>query len=177
MLKTCEHCGKTFQTDYPTKSYCSSKCSELAYYERDESYYDFPHAPDAEPLFLFECANCGKTVHVYSKYDQRIRFCCGICAKKYQSVRERQRLAKQRYTSNIGMSGGMSLGSLIRREARSVDKEKVIEVKVCPVCGKKFDVDKRHKKCCSVECSIIYRSGQYKKIRLKRRIEGEMANG
>ena len=120
MLKHCEHCGKAFYTDYPTKLYCSENCAKKARFERDESYYDFPHAPDAEPLFTFQCKNCDKTVHVYSKYDQRISYCCGICAKQYQNVRERQRLAKQRYTSNIGMSGGVSLGSLIRREARDL---------------------------------------------------------
>lgn len=121
MLKHCEFCGKLFQTDYTSKRFCNESCAKKARFTRDESFYDFPHAPDAEPLFSFQCKNCGKTVRVYSKYDQRISFCCGICAKKYRQARERQRLAKQRYTSNIGMSGGMSLGSLIRREAKDLD--------------------------------------------------------
>lgn len=66
--------------------------------------------------------------------------------------RARQRSAK-RHGDNLGLSGGMSLGSLIRREARSVDREEVIEVRICPICGKKFDVDKKHKKYCSDECA------------------------
>lgn len=153
MIKTCPECGKTFATDYPSKIYCNKKCADKAAAKRDESYYDFPHAPDAEPLFSFECANCGKTVHVYSKYDQRNRFCCGICAKAYNKKRESKRLTK-RHGANIGMSGGMSLGSLIRREARSADKEDGIEVRICPTCGKHFEVSKRNpnQKYCSMEC-------------------------
>lgn len=157
MLKTCEYCGTVFNTEYPTKIYCRKKCADLARFERDESYYEFPHDPDAEPIFCFECANCGKKVTVYSKYDQRIKFCCGICAKKYQDTREKIRLEK-RHGDNIGLSGGMSLSSLIHRESRSVDREKVIEVKICPICGKKFEVTKRHKKYCSTECSF---QGEY----------------
>lgn len=153
MKKVCEHCGKVFETSYPSKIFCNKNCAKAERFERDESFYDFPHAPDAEPLFSFQCKNCGKEVKVYSKYDQRNTFCCGICAKQFQNSVERKRLAKQRYTANIGMSGGMSLGNLIRRERRSADNEKVIVVKICPVCGKKFDVDKHHKKFCSIECA------------------------
>lgn len=153
-------------TDYPTKIYCSEKCAKAARFERDESYYDFPHLPDAEPIFSFQCKNCGKTVLVYSKYDQRTTFCCGICAKQYQRARERRRLAKQRYTSNIGMSGGMSLGSLIARETRSVDRaEKVIELKTCPTCGKKFEVDKNHQNFCSEICKIEHEKANTPKTR------------
>ena len=158
MLKHCEYCGKPMETDYPNKRFCSENCSKKARFERDESYYDFPHAPDAEPIFSFQCKNCGKEVKVYSKYDQRISFCCGICAKQFKKVKERQRLADKK-SSNIGMSGGMSLGSLIRRESRSVDREKVVEVRKCAVCGKKFDVTKNNKKYCSLECQAIAKYG------------------
>ena len=48
----------------------------------------------------------------------------------------------------------MSFGSLIYRERRSVEREKVIEVKVCPVCGKKFEATKRNNKYCSTACSF-----------------------
>ena len=156
MIKTCPECGKLFSTDYPTKIYCNKKCADKAAAKRDESYYDFPHDPDAEPLFSFECSNCGKTVHVYSKYDQRSRFCCGKCAYAFKSGVEAMRLAKQRYTSNLGMSGGMSFGSLIKREARSADKNDGVEVRICKTCGKHFEVSKRSpdRKYCSIECEF-----------------------
>lgn len=91
----------------------------MAATNRDESYYDFPHDENQEPLFTFECAYCGKTVKVYSKYDQRNRFCCGLHAKAFKNQSAKNRLSKNRPTNN-GLSGGMSLGSLIRRESRAI---------------------------------------------------------
>ncbi|MBQ7199362.1 MAG: hypothetical protein IJS29_08880 [Selenomonadaceae bacterium] len=114
--KHCEFCGKIFTTEYASKIFCDKDCARKARFERDESFYEFPHEPNAEPLFTFECSNCGKTVNVYSKYDQRNRFCCGKCAKNFKRKQDAMRYAKKS-DSNIGMSGGMSLGSLIRREA------------------------------------------------------------
>lgn len=119
MLRYCEYCGMPMETAYPNKHFCSKKCADKAYYERDESFYDFLHLPDAEPLFSFQCKNCGKEVKVFSIYDQRISYCCGKCAKAYNNRQKDIRAAKPR-GSNIGMSGGMSLGSLIRREAKDL---------------------------------------------------------
>ena len=119
MMKVCPECGKTIYTEYPSKIYCSENCARKARFSRDESYYEFPHLPTDEPLYSFQCKNCGKTVNVYSKYDQRTTFCCGICAAKWHHLRASQRLSKHRPT-NLGMSGGMSLGSLIKREKRAL---------------------------------------------------------
>lgn len=118
MKKVCKHCGKEFFTEYPTKLYCSLNCANAAYYEREES--DYKYLPETtEPIFTFECAECGKEVKIYSKYDQRHTYCCGKCAKKAKNRRESER-AKKRRGGNVGMSGGMSLGSLIRRERRDL---------------------------------------------------------
>lgn len=162
MKKTCANCGREFETEYPTKLYCDINCATAAYFKRDESAYEF--LPDSsEPLFSFECKNCGKHVEVYSKYDQRTTYCCGQCAYEYAKARERQRLAKQRYTSNLGMSGGMSLGSLIKREARSVDREETIYVNICPHCGEKFETKNADKKYCSVRCRILEEKKRWKR--------------
>ena len=152
MLKACAYCGKVFDTEYPGKKYCDKKCANNAAKYRDESFYVYPKESET-PLFEFDCAECGKHVSIYSRYDQRNRYCCGICAEKAKKRRAAQHRSKHRPT-NIGMSGGMSLKSLIRRESRSADKEKVIELKICPVCGKKFEVTGRNKKYCSVECQL-----------------------
>lgn len=174
MIKYCEHCHKIFETEYPSKKYCSETCARHARFYRDESFYDY--APESsEPLYSFNCKNCGKEVFIYSRYDQRNTYCCGICCADYTKKRERMRCSKHK-SSNIGMSGGMSLGSLRKLEARSVDrKEKVIEVRICPICGKKFDVDEHHKKYCGVECAVeserrkkAERQRQYR-ARLKRK--------
>lgn len=118
MKKTCPQCGKAFGTDYPAKIYCSSKCARAARFERDESFYHYPKESEI-PLYEFDCSECGKHVEIYSRYDQRNRFCCGLCADKNKKRREAERSSKHRPT-NIGMSGAMSLGSLIKREARAL---------------------------------------------------------
>ena len=151
MLKHCEFCGKLFQTDYPSKRFCNESCARKARFTRDESFYFFPHEQDAEPLFSFKCKNCGKEVKIYSKYDQRNTFCCGICAKNFRT-RKRKILNAKKHGANIGLSGGMSLGSLARRESRSAKVEKATELKVCPVCGRKFSVTPRRQKYCSLAC-------------------------
>ena len=119
MKKVCKHCGSVFLTEYPTKIYCSLKCANAAYFEREES--DYKYLPEsAEPLYTFTCAHCGKEVKIFSKYDQRCTYCCGKCAKLAKQARAAERRKKQR-GDNLGMSQGMSLGSLIRRENRDLD--------------------------------------------------------
>ena len=119
MVKNCEYCHKPFVTDYPSKIYCNKSCASMAAANRDESYYNFSHEPNQEPLFTFKCAYCGKTVNVYSKYDQRNRFCCGLHANEFRKQSAKNRLSKHKPTNN-GLSGAMSLGSLIRRESRTL---------------------------------------------------------
>lgn len=119
LIKYCEHCHKPFETDYPSKLFCNKSCAKLAADKRDESYYDFPHEANQKPLYTFECAYCGKEVKVYSKYDQRTRFCCGRHSKAFRKAKSKNETSKNRPT-NLGLSSGMSLGSLIRREARAL---------------------------------------------------------
>jgi len=118
MKKFCKLCGAEFVTEYPTKIYCSEKCANAAYYEREES--DYKYLPETlTPIFAFECAECGKEVEIYSKYDQRHTYCCGKCAKKASIRLARLRNQKVR-SDNLGMSGGMSFGRLILRERISL---------------------------------------------------------
>ena len=118
LIKICPHCGKSFETDHGDKIYCNPNCSKSARAKRDESYYNFPRESTI-PLFSFECAYCGKHVDIYSSLDQRHVYCC---YKHYVMYKElKKKFSKGRKGSNIGMSGGMSLGSLIRRENRDLD--------------------------------------------------------
>ena len=66
------------------------------------------------------CPTCGKTVFIYSRTDQRSSYCCGKCAVKYRNKLSLERNIKKR-GDNLGMSSGMSLQSLIRRERRDLD--------------------------------------------------------
>lgn len=114
----CANCGQEMGDLYPTKKFCSKNCAHQAYLKRGEDFYNY--APEVEkPLYEFDCAECGKRVEIYSRYDQRIKYCCGLCADKAKKRRVRQRLSKHR-PENIGMSGGMSLVGLKIREARDL---------------------------------------------------------
>lgn len=63
MVKICEYCGTSFETDYESKRYCDKLCAKKAAYNRDESFYDYPKESEF-PLRSFECAFCGKRVDV-----------------------------------------------------------------------------------------------------------------
>lgn len=120
MIKICKSCGKSFETEYESKLYCDKKCAKKMARNRDESFYDYPKESEI-PLRSFECKFCGKRVDVYSRYDQRISFCCYKHSILYRNAEAKKRFSKGKKGSNIGMSSGMSLGSLIRREKRSLE--------------------------------------------------------
>lgn len=116
----CPVCNKSFEPRAINQIYCSHEHKELAqrqrYMQRDE-----PPVPiNATPIDEFICKNCGKTVFVYDRSDQRSSYCCGKCAVKYRNKLTKERATKKR-GDNLGMSSGMCLGSLIRRERRSLD--------------------------------------------------------
>ena len=114
MIKHCEYCGAEMVTNYPAKKFCSETCAKKFRFTRTVGDYDYIRETD-EPYFEFDCANCGRHVKIYSRYDQRIKFCCGVCAKAFHDK-------KQVPTNKSGnnLSAGMSLGSLIRREKRAL---------------------------------------------------------
>ena len=120
LIKICPHCGKSFETDHGDKIYCNQNCSKSARAKRDESYYNFPRESTI-PLFSFECAYCVKRVDIYSSLDRRHKYCCYKHFIRHREQIKKSARSKGRKGSNIGMSGGMSLGSLIRRENRDLD--------------------------------------------------------
>ena len=116
MKKFCKQCGKEFLTEYPTKLYCSLKCANAAYFEREES--DYKYLPEtAEPFFIFNCAECGKEVKIYSKYDQRhttpkfyrqkklILFCTSLLgvAAVFENLDEAIEYAEKRFYKESGV--------------------------------------------------------------------------
>lgn len=100
----CVSCGKEFQAASPSQKYCSKEC--LVYGSNHRL---------ARPPYEFYCAHCGKHVVTAPYNDRRSRFCSRNCEKKYWRHPERHRLR-----GNLGMSGAMSLGRLIKRERRSL---------------------------------------------------------
>lgn len=78
--------------------------------------------PGMEILREFDCKNlrCKRHVVVVEKRDKRTSFCCPQCEKQYWRDVTRHDNGIHKRGGNNGMSGGMSLGSLIRRERRDL---------------------------------------------------------
>lgn len=116
----CPLCQKHFEPRAVNQIYCSHKCMCLVKRQR-YCHSDEPPVPiDTRPIAEFVCKNCGKTVFIYSRFDQRSAYCCGKCYVKYRNKQALLRNVKKR-GGNLGVSPGMSLSNLIRRERRDID--------------------------------------------------------
>lgn len=114
MRKICANskCKKTFKPKTLRQKYCSEKCRKYV------SRHSEPiHEDNGIPIKEFECKECGGRVVIKSEKDRRSVFCCVAHERKYWRHPERY---SHRETSNRGLSGGMSLSSLIRRERRDL---------------------------------------------------------
>ena len=95
MKKICLCCGNEFNTKYATKVYCSERCKKR--YKSFKVPDDYNFEPEfEEPLTEFDCANCGRHIKIYSRYDQRFKFCCSACASEFKRKRDRTANAKRR---------------------------------------------------------------------------------
>lgn len=115
----CPVCNKTFEPRAVNQKFCSREC-ERANMRKNYFNRDAKSVPEGKrPIGEFVCKNCGQTVFVYDRSDQRTTYCSGKCASAYQSKKAAQR--RQRVRGNLGVSGGMSLSSLVWRERRDLD--------------------------------------------------------
>lgn len=89
MIKECANpkCKKSFQAKRKTQKYCSGKCRK--YVEKNKNVNHEETKIDGVPLREFYCRECGGRVVIKTEKDKR---------------------------TVLGMSGGMSLNSLKRRE-------------------------------------------------------------
>lgn len=109
----CAICGRSFEPKVYNAKYCSRKCRKKASRLREKSKIVIREdIPDGIPIREFHCRQCGGLVTVKSEKDKRTVFCCKEHEKRYWKHPPK----KRRETANQGMSGGMSLNSLIRRE-------------------------------------------------------------
>lgn len=115
--KVCKYCKKIFTpTCARNTKYCSVACKKRDYYENGNKHReDFS---SDEIIREFCCRQCGKQVNVVEKRDRRTTYCSPQCERAYHWNKEKSdNYSKSRSRSGVaGMSGGMSLGSLIRRE-------------------------------------------------------------
>ena len=111
----CRQCGKEFEPDNPARKFCSVKCCQQ---NRNRRQRTGEPPPRGEP-FEFICAHCGKHVENDGYHDKRFIYCSRRC---HDRAKEQRKASRKRHRGdNLGMSGGMSLRSLIRRERRSLD--------------------------------------------------------
>lgn len=115
MIKYCENCGRDFIATRKSDKFCSSECAKVGYYKRPLRE---DNLPSTMAIRKFECKCCGREVFVFYPDDKRECFCTPFCEKKFW--RDATRHKDHGRGSNIGMSGGMSLGSLKIREARDL---------------------------------------------------------
>lgn len=87
----CPTCDHEFKARAVNQIYCSRKCERIAarqrYLQRDEPEV----VQGVMPIDEFICKNCGKTVFIYDRADQRTTYCSGKCAAAYQKKRAAQR--------------------------------------------------------------------------------------
>ena len=120
ITKICQICGSAFKTKSKRAKCCSPQCNRKAYYST-QAHQQKPPTPDAKPIRSFTCRVCGRQIYVYEKKDQRHVYCSGVCFAKWKNELKAQKAnRKGKRRGELGVSGGMSLGSLIKREARDL---------------------------------------------------------
>ena len=118
IIKFCENCGRQIIDPRPTQKYCCLECQGQAYYLRN-TFRRIPR-PGEKVIREFYCRQCGGLVQVVDKDDRRTVFCCAEHERKYWRDVTKHSSAKHQLKTNLGMSSGMSLGSLKKREARDL---------------------------------------------------------
>ena len=111
--KTCVNCGAVIKNERASR-FCCRKCWRE--YWRNHGKVHREPLPGEPIIREFRCRECGRHVAVVEKRDQRSVFCSQTCEKRYWRYVSKYK-DHGRGGGNLGMSGGMSLGSLIRREA------------------------------------------------------------
>ncbi len=111
VVKTCLYCGTSFSSTISNKKFCSPRCCHYFH-----NRIGLVHKSDGGRVIReFMCKECGKHVMISDTKDRRTEFCNVQCCRNYYRHRR-----ERNCTTNQGMSGGMSLGSLKRKEIRAL---------------------------------------------------------
>ena len=114
----CVQCGKDFTPKIRIQRFCSKDCRRY-YFHHHETYHK-ENDTNAEIIRQFDCCQCKRLVLVTNKRDQRTVFCSRTCERNYWREVTKHAVKNRGSRNNQEMSGGMSLGSLIRRERRDL---------------------------------------------------------
>lgn len=113
----CPVCNKTFIPKRKSQKYCSSACRR--YREKHIEVVREEPKPGVPIIREFRCRQCMKLIQIADPADKRHVFCSVACEREYW--RHSYYRKDHGRGGNLGMSGGMSIGSLIRRERRDLD--------------------------------------------------------
>ncbi len=118
-MKKCKNCGDLFKPKNSRQCFCCADCRE-EFYKKKGNRHEEP-APGVPIIREFVCKNCGYHVRVADAADHRTVFCSQQCEKDYRKHGYLKRNSTKHIRGSQGMSSGMSLGSLIRREKMDLD--------------------------------------------------------
>lgn len=160
--KACSFCGQMYTPKKADSMYCSKRCSTNASRVKR----------GIEPCIVRTkiCKCCGQefeTDYKRRKYCYSCRpyksdhhahkpikqFKCVICGKEYESSDYRRKTCGSKECLRKNQDKHRTRPKKIKKIKTPVE----YEIRVCVICGKEFEVDKRrHNKTCSHECSMEY---------------------
>jgi len=139
MVKTCEICGKEFETGYSFKKYCSKKCRRLSLNARQNL-----KRQRAAKVEIHTCQNCGKQFETANK--QKV-YCSPKCVHQYC-------YRKKTVTK-------------VEKPVEKIKKPVAEPIKkICPICGVEFLTRNKGQKYCSKNCTsqASWQDKTFKKI-------------
>jgi endogenous inhibitor of DNA gyrase (YacG/DUF329 family) len=117
LKRVCPVCHKEFTPRRKDQKRCSQRCSKI-WLKHHQTIHREPE-PGVPIIREFYCRWCHRLVQIADPEDRRTVFCCQKHEKDYW--RHGYTLSDHGRGGNLGLSGGMSLGGLMRRERRDLD--------------------------------------------------------
>ena len=153
MKKTCEICGKEFETNLPNKKYCSPECRMRAFDETQRRYRIKAGIlrPEKE---IKECAYCGKA---FTSRGSQHRFCSRKCQRA--STRAQPRVLKCAFCGKefVAQASRHKYCSSKCKELANSKRfrfglEEGHKLLICEGCGKEFRQITGNQRYCSIHC-------------------------
>lgn len=134
--KTCQWCGKDFETDHPARQkYCSTSCAGKAVGEKQRKYDDPNKAKRVGQLrhyYKHREEIRAKAKEEYKKIAKRRVVICDVCGGEYETSHKSGRFCSEE----------------CRRQFNLKPKFKTI----CKCCGKTFKTSRPNARYCSAKC-------------------------
>ena len=120
--RECLWCGESFETTYPNKQYCSSRCSKEGYKKQQREKWKSEYQP-----YKFACKECGRVVITECGHTKR-EFCSKECADTFNARAYKARRSEQMRTA---YKAPVSFKRIYNRDQG-----------ICQICGMPVPYDK-----------------------------------